>query len=241
MRAADVRAATRALADPVRAEGGARFFKTGKGDYGEGDRFLGITVPILRKVARAHRELSLAESVALLHSPWHEERLVALLILVDAHERGTAAGRKTIHRAYLANTRYVNNWDLVDSSAAELVGAHISESGTRTIERLAKSDALWERRIAMIATLWTLRHHDFAPTLLIAERLLGDEHDLMHKAVGWMLREMGKRDEVVLTRFLDDNGSRMPRTALRYAIERLSEADKRRYMSAPTTHRRGRT
>jgi 3-methyladenine DNA glycosylase AlkD len=237
MRASDVRAAMRALADPERAVNSARFFKTGPGQYGEGDRFMGITVPEVRKVARAYAALPLAECVALLESPWHEERLVALLILVAAHERGTTAEREAIHRAYLAHTDRVNNWDLVDTSASVLVGSHVPQKGIKLLERLAKSDSLWERRIAMIATLWTIRQDDFAPTIRIAERLLGDTHDLMHKAVGWMLREMGKRDEAALTDFLDTHAARMPRTALRYAIERLSESRKRRYMAIPRASR----
>lgn len=237
MRASDVSTALRALADPERAKGNARFFKTGPGQYGEGDQFLGITVPVARKVARAHAALPLAECVALLKSPWHEARLVALLILVAAHVRGTATERMAIHRAYLANADRANNWDLVDTSAAELVGSHVPQKGVKLLERLAKSDSLWERRIAMIATLWTIRHDDFAPALSIAERLLDDPHDLMHKAVGWMLREMGKRDEAVLIDFLDAHAARMPRTALRYAIERLGESQKRRYMAIPRAPR----
>lgn len=237
IRASDVSNALRALADVKRAEGAVRYFKTGPGQYGAGDQFLGITVPNARKVARAHSALPLSECVALLHSPWHEERLVALLILVAAHQRGTVAERAAIHRAYLANTHRVNNWDLVDTSASELVGSHVPQKGIKLLERLAKSDSLWERRIAMIATLWTIRQDDFAPTIRIAERLLDDTHDLMHKAVGWMLREMGKRDEAALTDFLDTHAARMPRTALRYAIERLSESRKRRYMAIPRASR----
>jgi 3-methyladenine DNA glycosylase AlkD len=227
----NIRASIQALADPERAKGVARFFKTGPGDYGEGDRFRGIRVPDLRRLARANRDLPLADVLALLHSKWHEERLVALLILVDAHERGTSALQLKIHRAYLANTAYVNNWDLVDASAEQLVGCHIAESGTKLIERLVRSKSLWERRIAMIATFHTIKQNEFAPTLLIAERLLDDEHDLMHKAVGWMLREVGKRDEKIERAFLDRHAMHMPRTALRYAIERFPNADRRRYLA----------
>jgi 3-methyladenine DNA glycosylase AlkD len=226
-----LRAEIRALADPVRAIGVARFFKTGPGQYGEGDRFLGIRVPDLRRVARTYRDLPSDEALRLLSSAWHEERLVALIILVAAHERGTRAERQRIHRAYLANTAYVNNWDLVDSSAGALVGFDIERSGTRLIERLARSKSVWERRIAIVATFYTIKRNDFAPTLSIAERLLGDSHDLIHKAVGWMLREVEKRDGPVARRFLDQHAATMPRTALRYAIERMPVAERKRYLA----------
>ncbi len=219
------------LGDPRRAVGVARFFKTGKGEYGEGDKFLGIYVPDLRRLARKARDLPLNDALDLLRSPWHEERLLALMILVDRHERGTAGEKAAIHRAYLANTRYINSWDLVDVSARELVGYHVAKKGTRLIERLAKSESLWERRIAMIATSYPTAGNDFAPALLIAERLLDDEHDLMHKALGWMLREVGKRDVNVLRAFLAEHAARMPRTALRYAIERFPEPERKRWLA----------
>ncbi|MEP6999357.1 MAG: DNA alkylation repair protein [bacterium] len=229
---AHVRAAVRALADAERAAGAARFFKTGPGDYGEGDKFLGIRVPDLRRIARASRALSRNNTLKLLRSPWHEERLVALLILADAHQRAAATEKLELHRAYLANTAYVNNWDLVDSSAGELVGSHIPSLGMQRLQRLAQSASLWERRIAIVATFWTIRHQDFSPTLVISERLIDDEHDLIHKATGWMLREVGKRDVAVLRRFLDAHAPSMPRVALRYAIERFEDAERRRYLSA---------
>ena len=222
----------KAAADPERAIGVAGFFKTGPGDYGEGDRFLGIRVPDLRRIVRAHRGLPREDVFELLRSAWHEERLVALMLLVDAHERGTPTVRKALHRDYLANTAFVNNWDLVDTSAPELVGSHVAEGGTKLIEKLAKSASLWERRIAIVATLTTIREHDFAPTLLIAERLAGDRHDLIHKAVGWMLREVGKRDLAVLRQYLDTHAATMPRTSLRYAIERMDADERREYMAA---------
>jgi 3-methyladenine DNA glycosylase AlkD len=230
-RLSDVRATIRAAADPVRAVGVAKFFKTAPGDYGEGDRFLGITVPTLRKIARTNRTLTGADTLKLLQSPWHEGRLVALLILVDAHERATSKEKTALHKAYLANTAFVNNWDLVDSSAEELVGSHIATNGVRMLERLAKSKSLWERRIAIIATFHTIKQKEFEPTIQIAERLLGDEHDLIHKAVGWMLREVGKRDEATMRRFLDRHATAMPRVALRYAIERLDDVQRKRYLA----------
>lgn len=220
-----------AASDPVRAAGASRYFKTGKGEYGEGDKFRGLTLPELRLLARKARGLSLDHTIKLLRSPWHEDRTLALMVLVHAHARGTPAERRAIHRAYLANTRYVNNWDLVDGSAPELVGTYISENGTRLVERLAKSKLLWDRRIAMVATHMATRHGDFAPALLIAERLLGDKHDLMHKAVGWMLREVGKQSPDTLRGFLRKHASTMPRTALRYSIERFTPAERKRWMS----------
>ncbi len=228
---AAIRREVRALGDASRAEGVARFFKTGPGEYGEGDRFLGITVPTLRKVARRARGLSLDDCVKLLHSEWHEERLLALLVMVDAHERGAQKEKDAIRRAYLANTKYINNWDLVDASAGEIVGHDVARIGTQTIERLVKSESLWERRIAMIATFYGIKRDELEPALRMAEHLLADEHDLIHKAVGWMLREVGKRDLDVLRAFLREHAATMPRTALRYAIERMSVAERKRFMA----------
>ena len=220
----------KSAADPARAIGTAGFFKTGPGEYGEGDKFLGITVPALRRIARAHRELEAADRLTLLRSPWHEERAIALMLLVDAHERASAREKTALHREYLAHTQWINNWDLVDASAAEMVGTHVVAKGTALIEKLARSRSLWERRIAIVATFASLRVNDFAPTLLIAERLLTDRHDLIHKAVGWLLREVGKRDITTLRGFLDEHAAMMPRTALRYAIERLDPSERADYM-----------
>jgi 3-methyladenine DNA glycosylase AlkD len=230
---AGLRSAIRALANPMRAQGTARFFKTGPGEYGEGDAFLGLTVPQMRRVAREHRALSLDEMLELLKSKWHEDRTIALLLMVHAHERGTDAERARLHRAYLANTVSINNWDLVDVSAPRLVGFHVAATGTKTTERLARSRSLWERRIAMVSTLYTIRAGDMEPTFRIAAMLLGDDEDLIHKATGWMLREAGKRDEAALRAFLDAHVSEMPRTALRYAIERFPERDRKRYLAIP--------
>jgi 3-methyladenine DNA glycosylase AlkD len=233
--AATLTALRRRLAEagnPERAAGLASFFKTGKGEYAEGDRFRGINVPHLRLLAREARGLSLENTLTLLRSPWHEDRAVALMLLVDGHGRGSPSERRAIHRAYLANTRYVNNWDLVDQSAPELVGPYVGKDDTRLIERLAKSTLLWNRRIAMVATHQSTRRGDLAPALRIAERLLGDEHDLMHKAVGWMLREVGKRSPDTLRAFLAKHAATMPRTALRYSIERFTPEERKRWMGA---------
>ena len=230
----------RALASPDHASALQWFFKTGPGGYGEGDRFLGVRMPALRRLARANRELATDDALTLLRSRWHEERLLALLLLIEHYRRADAAGKDAIHRAYLANTRYVNNWDLVDASAEHLVGAHLARGDSALIDRLSASESVWERRIAMIATFHWIKRGEFALALRVAERLVHDRHDLIHKAVGWMLRETGKRDREVEERFLGVHAPTMPRTMLRYAIERFPEPLRRRYMlrdAAPSTRR----
>jgi 3-methyladenine DNA glycosylase AlkD len=223
-----VRQALHALHDPARALGSARFFKTGKGQYGEGDRFIGVTVPAQRTVARAHRALPLPEIEALLASPIHEERLTALLILVEAYEGGGEETRRACFDLYLRNLAWVNNWDLVDSSAHLIVGDWLLGRDRRLLRELARSKILWERRVAMIATLAFIRAGESADAFAIATLLLGDTHDLMHKAVGWMLREVGKRaGEDTLRAYLKEHAARMPRTALRYAIERFPEGERK--------------
>ena len=226
----DVRQALEALRDPEVAAHSARFFKSGPGDYGAGDRFLGIRVPKLRALASANRSLPHDAVVEHLRSAWHEERLLALLILVDQHRRGSAEERERIHRTYLDHARYVNNWDLVDASAPHLVGPHVHPDAPTLLERLADSDLVWERRIAVLATLHWTREGVVGPTLAIADRLLGDPHDLIHKAVGWMVREAGKRDSERFEAFLAARYRRMPRTMLRYAIEKLPEAQRQRFL-----------
>jgi 3-methyladenine DNA glycosylase AlkD len=228
---AGLRAELHALGSPERAEHSLRFFKTGPGQYGEGDKFLGLTVPEMRGLARKYRDLTDDDALRLLASPWHEDRLVALLLLVHAFEHGDAARRKRIHRAYLANARHINNWDLVDLSAGYIVGGHLDAADISLLERLAKSSDLWERRIAIVATLAFIRANEFGPTLRISALLLGDSHDLIHKAAGWMLREVGKRDRAVLDRFLKTHYRKMPRTMLRYSIERHPESVRRRYLA----------
>ncbi len=223
----------RALGDPARAKHHLRFFRTGPGEYGEGDRFLGVMVPAIRAMAREAKDASLDTLAALLQSPWHETRLLALILLVRAYARGDAGAREAIYRLYLANTHRVNNWDLVDVSAAEIVGAHLRDGDRATLARLARSESLWERRIAIIATAHFIRDHDFDDTLRIAAILVDDRQDLIHKATGWMLREVGKRDRAALEAFLRRYASRMPRTMLRYAIERFPERLRRQYLSWP--------
>jgi 3-methyladenine DNA glycosylase AlkD len=228
--AVDVLHRLQALGDPVRAEALQRFFKTGPGEYGEGDRFLGIRVPALRSLAREFRRLPLDEVLRLLRSPFHEARHLALQLLVHAYGRAEPAGRERIHRAYLDCTAHVNNWDLVDLSAEHLVGAHLRDGDLGVLERLARSGSVWERRIAVLATFGHIKRGEFAPTLHVAERLLGDEHDLIHTAVGWMLREVGAREMAAETAFLDTHHRIMPRTMLRYAIERFPEPLRQQYL-----------
>lgn len=226
----DVRQRLHALANPARAEVLQRFFKTGAGEYGEGDRFLGLRVPQVRTLARAYRDLERKHLLELLHSSWHEERLLALLILVDQYRRGSDAEREGIHRIYLTNTRYINNWDLVDSSAEHIVGAHLDPQRLEGLEKLAQSSSVWERRIAMMATFHWIKRGVFEPALHIAERLIHDDHDLIHKAVGWMLREVGKRDRAREEAFLRMHCRTMPRVMLRYAIEHFPEAERQAYL-----------
>lgn len=220
----------RELADPEDARFLQGYFRTGPGQYGEGDRFLGIRVPAVRKLVREYRGLPLDAVAALLRSPWHEGRLLALLLMVDAYGRGAAGGREAIHRLYLDSTAYVNNWDLVDTSAPGIVGAHLRAGDDGLLERLARSKSLWERRIAIIATQHLIRRGEFGATLRIAERLVDDGHDLIHKAVGWMLREVGNRDRAAEEAFLRRHHRTMPRTMLRYAIEKFPPELRQAYL-----------
>ncbi|MFO0893112.1 MAG: DNA alkylation repair protein [Isosphaeraceae bacterium] len=231
--ASEIRERLRAMGSPEAAATAAGFFKTGPGQYGEGDRFLGVRVPALRTLARECRTLPLDQATELLRSEFHEERLLALLILVAQAEKGGPAAKERIYRLYLDQTRLINNWDLVDTSAPAIVGGYLADRSRKPLDRLARSRSLWERRIAIIATLHFIRRGEFADTLRIAETLLDDREDLIHKAVGWMLREAGKRDQAVLEGFLDQHASRMPRTMLRYAIERFPAEVRKAYLSRP--------
>jgi 3-methyladenine DNA glycosylase AlkD len=226
----DLQTSLRSLGSPGDAAFLAGFFKTGPREYGEGDVFIGVRVPAIRKVARQFKALPLTEVESLLRSPFHEERLAALVVLVMQAAKADAKTLRQIYDLYLANTRHVNNWDLVDLSAPQIVGAYLADKSRRPLYRLAKSSWLWERRISILATFHFIRLGDFADTLKIAGLLLGDREDLMHKAVGWMLREVGKRDVVALEQFLGQHGRVMPRTMLRYAIERFPEKKRRRYL-----------
>jgi hypothetical protein len=253
------------LANPVKAKLLARFFKTGKGEYGEGDIFLGIMVPRQREVVKKFCDLSLPEIQKLLNSKFHEERLVGVLILVEQYRRVCHSDRspsdsegeveeslilskrdrrrdsstplrcarndkEEIYKFYLKKAKKINNWDLVDLSAPKIVGAYLQDKDRKILYKLVKSKNLWERRIAVLATFWFIREKDFKDAIRLAEILLTDKHDLIHKAVGWMLREIGKRDEKVLRQFLNQHTKKMPRTMLRYSIEKLPEKDRRHYL-----------
>jgi 3-methyladenine DNA glycosylase AlkD len=230
MKARQLRESLRNLGDPAIAEHSQRFFKSAKGEYGEGDRFLGIRVPVLRQHAREYRDLPLKQLHQLLRSAYHEERLCALLIMVLKYARGSEAEREGLFQHYLSNTDYINNWDLVDSSAYHIVGVHLEKRERNILYRLADSQNLWERRIAIISTLHFIKNQEYEDTLAIAHRLLDDSHDLIHKAVGWMLREVGNRDRAVEQAFLNEHYQRMPRTMLRYAIEKFPENQRKAYL-----------
>ncbi len=222
--------ALKKLADPERAKQLARYFKTGSGQYGEGDRFYGIRVPDIRKTARQFQELQLEEIESLLQSPMHETRLLSLLMLLDRYRVGGESIKKQIFLFYKTHTKRINNWDLVDISAPGIIGVHIFEKDRSLLFTLAKSSNVWERRIAVIATMYFISKNDLEDTFTICEKLLTDTHDLMHKACGWALREAGKKDIKRLESFLETHIKRMPRTMLRYAIEKFPEKKRKAYL-----------
>lgn len=227
----DIRRALKQTADPEDARFLQRFFKTGPGEYGEGDRFIGVRVPRIRAIVKQHADLPMPDVQALLMSPIHEERLLALLILVRQFQRGDDPARRVIYRLYLSHTRHINNWDLVDLSAEHIVGGYLRDRSRKPLYRLARSPRLWERRIAVLSTFHLIKRNDFDDLLALAGQLLGDREDLIHKAVGWMLREVGKRDPAAEEAFLKRHYREMPRTMLRYAIERFPERKRRAYLS----------
>lgn len=244
-RAAAIQAELETYINPVKREYLPKFFKTGPGQYGEGDRFLGVVVPDTRRVAKLHKDEPLPVCAVLLESPWHECRLCALLMLVERFRKASGEERKSIFHFYLAHTSRINNWDLVDLSAPYIVGEYLVDKPREVLVTLAASSLLWERRIAVVSTLAFIRRGDFADILSLctfflehegyvlrpgARRKSSSMHDLMQKALGWMLRETGKRDKTVLTAFLDASCTKMPRTMLRYAVERLSPEERRQYM-----------
>ncbi len=218
------------LADPKQAANLQRFFKTGPGDYGEGDRFLGLRVPQIRKLVKAFAATPIRDIQQLLRSDIHEERLLALLLMVERFQSGDEKERERLYRHYLASTRYINNWDLVDASAEHIIGAWLFDKSREPLYQLAKSGSLWDRRIAIMATFHFIKHGDYAETMQISDCLLQDSHDLIHKAVGWMLREVGKRDPHLEEAFLRKHYREMPRTMLRYAIERFPEQKRQDYL-----------
>lgn len=224
----------KALKNKDKGEILSRFFKTGPGQYGEGDIFWGITVPETRAVARKYISHPIDEIISYLSSPVHEVRLAALMAMVGKYKIGDEKEKEAIVKAYLANTEHINNWDLVDLSCYQILGDYIynNRKKEKILIRLAKSRSLWERRIAIVSTMAFIRQGELDWTFKLAEIFLDQEHDLMHKATGWLLREAGKKDEKRLKIFLDRFGNRMPRTALRYAIERFADMDRKHYLES---------
>jgi len=218
------------LKDPQQAENLQRFFKTGKGEYGAGDVFLGIKVPVQRNVAKKYLNLSLPKIKELLKSKIHEHRLVSLLILVEKYKKSNEDEKANIFNFYLQNTKRINNWDLVDLSAPRICGHFLFDKDKKILYELVRSKNLWEKRIAIISTLFFISKGEFQDALAISELLLDEKHDLIHKVVGWILREVGKKDEKVLENFLKQHYNKMPRTTLRYAIERFEEEKRKKYL-----------
>jgi 3-methyladenine DNA glycosylase AlkD len=229
-KSASVIKALKSYSSPAKAKASSWFFKTQKGQYGYGDIFMGITVPEQRLVARTYADLPLAEIKKLLSSKVHEHRLTALLILVSQFKSADSRMRSKLVKFYLANLDRVNNWDLVDSSARYILGVYLIDKDRKIVYKLATSQNIWHRRVAIVATQAFIAQNDFGDTLRLAEILLHDTHDLMHKATGWMLREVGKRSPTVLKKFLYTHAKEMPRTMLRYCIEKFPEAERKRYL-----------
>jgi 3-methyladenine DNA glycosylase AlkD len=225
-----IRARLRKLGTKERAKVSQSFFKTRPGEYGEGDIFLGVTVPELRQLAAEYQAITLREVTQLLRSTIHEERLLALLLLVRSYAKGDQSEKKMIYELYLKNSRFVNNWDLVDATAEHIVGAFLMGRSKKPLYTLARSSDLWERRIAIMATFHFIKGGNFTETLKITRILLADKEELIHKAAGWMLREVGKRHLQTEERFLKEHYKEMPRTMLRYAIERFPESKRQRYL-----------
>ncbi len=229
--ATEIRRQMKELANPKIAEHSQGFFKTGPGEYGAGDKFIGIRMPVLRRLAKENQDLSIKGTLSLLRSKIHEERLLALIILTLKYQHGDDQEQKSIFDLYCANTTFINNWDLVDCSAHKIVGHYLLDRSRQLLYRFAKSSNLWERRIAIFSTYTFIKADDYDDTLTIAEVLLDDEEDLIHKAVGWMLREIGNRDREVEEIFLRAHYQDMPRTMLRYAIEKFPQTVRKRYLA----------
>ncbi len=221
----------RRSADPEKANILQRFFKTGKGEYGDGDKFIGATMPKIRNIAKKFSEMAISETEKLLHSDIHEERMLALCILIRQFQRADEGSRKKIFYFYLKNTEHINSWDLVDLSAPNIAGVYLADKDRKIIYKLAKSKVLWERRIAILSTFAFLRKGDCEDTFKVSEMLLDDKEDLIQKAIGWMLREVGKRCSIQAEKeFLKTHSAKISRIALRYAIERFPNNEKIRFM-----------
>lgn len=230
MTAKDIQLELTEYSTPQKKEFLPYFFKTGEGQYGEGDKFLGVVVPDTRKVAKKYKELPFSEIENLLNNEFHECRLCALLILVERFKKASEEDRKKIFEFYLSHTNRINNWDLVDLSAKYIVGEYLIDKDRSVLYDLVKSQLLWDQRIAIVSTYAFIRRGDLYDTFLLSEKLLEHKHDLMHKATGWMLREMGKKDLNMLRAFLDNHHKQMPRTMLRYSIEKLDKSERAHYM-----------
>jgi len=226
----DVKHQLSLLSNSDHAKISARFFKTGPGEYGEGDIFRGVRVPVLRTLARSLRHLEIDDIELLLQSPYHEDRLLSLILMVNLFKTGAAAEQRRLYRVYLANTRYINNWDLVDASAEHIVGGYLRERDRTPLYRLAESPNLWKRRISIMSTFHFIKNRDYSDALKICHLLIGDTEDLIHKACGWMLREIGNRKLAAEEAFLDEHALMLPRTMLRYAIEKFTVARRKHYM-----------
>ncbi|MFC1649846.1 DNA alkylation repair protein [Patescibacteria group bacterium] len=230
MKAKDAKMELAKFSDTKKIKVYSRFFKTGRGEYGEGDQFIGVTVPNCRRISKKYSNMDFVQIEKLLYSPVHEERLTALLILVDQFEKGDKYKKNEVFEYYIKHKNQVNNWDLVDLSAYKIVGAYLDERPRKILYKLAGSNNLWDKRISIISTFWFILHDDFCDTLAISEMLIEDKHDLIHKAVGWMLREVGKKDLNEEEIFLKKHYKIMPRTCLRYAIEKFPEFKRRAYL-----------
>jgi len=228
MDAIAIRKILREFEDKKKARDLQRFFKTGPGEYGEGDIFIGVKVPILRKIARKYKVIKLSEIKKLLHSSIHEERFLSLVLLINVYDKSTE--KKKLYEFYLKNTRYINSWDLVDTSAEHIVGAYLKDKSKDPLYILTKSKSLWDRRIAIISTFHYIKQRCFDTTLNISQMLISDKEDLIHKAVGWMLREVGNRHMPTEEKFLKEHYKKMPRVMLRYAIEKFPELKRKKYL-----------
>jgi len=230
MDARTIQSKLKGLANKKNAQVAQRFFKTGPGEYGEGDIFLGIRVPVLRELAKEYKTIPVKEAEHLLKSPIHEERLLALFILIRIYSKAEEVIKKAIYELYLKNTKFINNWDLVDSSAEYIVGDFLLDKGKNPLHQLARSKDLWDRRISIMSTFCFIKRRQYSETLKVAKTLLNDKEDLIHKAVGWMLREVGKRNLPLEEEFLKEHYKEMPRTMLRYAIEKFPETKRQGYL-----------
>jgi len=227
----DIKNECQSLADPETARHSQRFFKTGKGEYGEGDIFLGIRVPVIRQLAKKYHQLPLNNITSLLKSKYHEQRLLALIMLVNLYKKSDDTTRKTIFDIYINNFKYINNWDLIDTTTPHIVGAYLFDKDRSLLYEFAASDNLWKRRMSVLACFYFIKKNDFNDGLTLAELLLEDNEDLIHKAVGWMLREIGKKNYGKTTSFLDKFAFCMPRTMLRYALEKFPADTRKSYMA----------